>query len=73
MAPNLENLKIELQRQAEELTNAVRHHEAQLMISKERFLKVQGALEMLEIVSKDYGKKTETENPDEAIPAKSDA
>jgi len=57
----LENLKNELQNQIEELTNEIRLEENQLMRHKERFLKVQGALEVLEIVSKEYQKSAETE------------
>ena len=49
IAPIQENLKTQLT----ELSNEIRRLEGELLVSKERYLKVQGALEILAIVTGD--------------------
>lgn len=45
-----EAIKESLEKQREELVNEVRTLENNLLVAKEKFLKVQGAIEILEIV-----------------------
>jgi hypothetical protein len=46
----IDNIKESLEKQREELTNEIRSLENDILIAKEKYLKVQGALEILEIV-----------------------
>ena len=46
----IDNIKESLEKQREELANEIRSLENDILIAKEKYLKVQGALEILEIV-----------------------
>lgn len=61
------NLKIGLQTQVEELGAAIRTHETALTVSKERFLKVEGAMEILNIIAKKYEETHHDVNPIKVI------
>jgi len=50
MEPSIDSLKTDLEKQLSELTSSIRETETKLMSFKEGYLKVQGALEVLEII-----------------------
>jgi hypothetical protein len=50
MEPSTDNLKTDLEKQLSELTSSIRETETKLMSFKEGYLKIQGALEVLEII-----------------------
>jgi hypothetical protein len=46
----IENIKENLEKQREELTNEIRSLENDILVAKEKYLKIQGAIEILDIV-----------------------
>jgi len=50
MELSIDSLKTDLEKQLSELTSSIRETETKLMSFKEGYLKVQGALEVLEII-----------------------
>jgi hypothetical protein len=46
----IDNIKENLEKQREELTNEIRSLENDILVAKEKYLKIQGAIEILDIV-----------------------
>lgn len=59
MEVTINSLKQDLEAQLEQLSETIRSHETKLLTAKERYLKIQGALEILSILEQNSGSDRE--------------